>query len=370
MTIQKKLTSFSQSFEEIIKLSKSVAFLGSFYGFCYLLSYTLTENIPFPLEIKVLPTEILAIGLAGLFFILVIGFGILYPSMATTGTFGQEYLSLYITNDIHEPMLEKIWTYFLCSGIPLLFSHQLFFISALSLHIPTYELLIPFTLIVGLVIYKINKKKNNSRLLAIFFSLLVLLFLSTFSFILAMLLLLDVLPRDLSDSTQLLILFLLSCGYVVFSYFIVVPLKRSRKVLTPPDFKNSQDAIPIIASGLLLMAAFASAFITPLNAKLGAAALRTFGIGGGLIASYCMKSSDIPEALSDIRNPKYMNCTTDVVVLFDAGDYVYIRKGERGSPIIGIRQSEILYRTLRNNNKKTKQKKASAQTSGNEHGVQ
>lgn len=334
----------------LAKVTKPTAFGGSFCGFIYLVSYTHHVGIPFPLELSLLPTLLLFIGLvAGLGVALVAG-GILVPGLVADDPKGV-IKQLLLAKDISERRFtERIKRYFIYIWSPI-------FLAILLAFLPTSLFDIPFLAkcvgvlfaILGLAIIR-HVSLGIPLLKDRFFDYLgitaVQMVFSTTSYCLLILVTMAVFP-DVSVLPEWGAMILVLIIFTFIHFFVMIPIDKGIRegILLPPNFKHE----PSSAAGLVLIfisAAIAlSAFSYPFNANVGGAALRFFGTGGGIPATICLKSLPA-KSIATRFGFGADSCSKPLQILLDAGDRLYVANiGEAKNAPVYFRQDEVRQKT-------------------------
>lgn len=83
-----------RGWHDVRVLVKYASLLAPILGFYYLSSYLRCFNIPFPLEISVLPTALLVIGVCAISFVLMLSGYLILSSLVQFGIFGVDYAYL------------------------------------------------------------------------------------------------------------------------------------------------------------------------------------------------------------------------------------------------------------------------------------
>lgn len=368
--MEKQLRRFKIYFARIIDLSKYPAVMGSFFGMLYLFSYTAHESIPFPLELSVLPTLLIAVGFVAIFFVWLTVFGLLIPSMVQGDASNIEFLSLFAELSDNgqviraKPFKYKLFHYFFAFFLPaasisLEGWHQL--VNGLPMA-PIIPLLIIAALLLGCYSLACNwlvpkqlvdsDKTFLSKSTNLFFSFLQANLMSWSALGLFLLVtgiafpeffrgkdaLLNSYPM-LGFSVILLFFFLLNFLSVV-PFGILGQLTNSPKTGKPEIRLNRP--IPI-APFILLTAATIGSVITPsVSNQIGGAALRVLGIGGGIPENLCFQTGQFPNALRELESSDQMDCTCNIWVLFDAGNTIYVKGSGGLSKVYAIRKDGIV----------------------------
>jgi len=314
----------------LAKLTKNASIAGAICGFIYLLSYTTHVGIPFPLELSVLPTTLLIVGLTSVTGTFIVIAGMFVPALILD--YNDEVTKDYRkADDLEDDVLKARFSrYFFCTWAP----------TALAL--------VGFILLIGIIGDTLVLKLAGGIVIFISFGWIfytpkyieiflenrwqyllvntVQIFFSVFAYSLIIFILIVIFP-DLGEwsawSGCLIALFVFTlCQIVVF-----VPTTKSKrtKILLPPDFQHG--TTPTMGAAFLLAAIWTAltVMMPQVNYKIGGAALRAFHVGGNVPIAICLKTK--PAAVISQRfvfDADY--CSEKLSLKLDSGDRVYVSK--------------------------------------------
>jgi len=317
-------------------ITKNGALISSLLGLYYLFVFTSYEKIPFPLDMSVLPTMLVALGMLCLLFTLV---ALLYSSISVivlTDPLEIDYESIIISRPkwINSTVTANILNYiiFFCFSPLLLFS-----LSILDYKYANEFTFLSLFLIPLLFVYyaltpnqtiKEEKLKVFKSLLfwksvITFFYIGVFSFLSVFVYIKYFKFVLS-LTSDFQYITALVVFF-------VFSFFILLPprkktfYQRNSDVYSKHYFAKDILRIPafFIYSFLLLLT-----LIPSIAYNTATTSFKFLNVGGGIERSYYYsKSSKItlpPELIDKCNDVGYCQ-TKKLNVIFDLGGVLYVK---------------------------------------------
>lgn len=314
----------------LVKSVKMASIIGAICGFIYLLAYTAHIGIPFPLELGVLPTTLLIVGLTSIIGTFIVIAGVFMPVL--TLDYNDEVTKGYrnasdIEQDVGKVRFKR---YFFCTWIPT----ALALIGLiLSLDVigdaPWLKIsgCIALIICVGWIFHtpKYLGKFLENRWQYFFVNLMQIM-LSAFAYSLIIVLSIIVFP-DLNKWPAwggcliALIIFTL-CQIVIF---VPSTKNNSRKILLPPNFKH--EATPAMGAAFVLAAIWTALTVTmpQVNYKIGAAALRAFHVGGNVPVAICLKTKPAA-AISQILFFDADHCSEKLSMKLDSGDRVYVSK--------------------------------------------
>lgn len=314
----------------LAQLAKIAGIIGAVCGFIYLLSYTNHVGIPFPLELSVLPTTLLIVGLTSIIGTFIIIAGMFMPALILN--YNDEVTKNYRKADDLEIDVTKarFIRYFFCTWAPtalalvglILFSNLIGDSAWLRI---VGGLLVFVSL--GWVFYTPKYigvfLENRSEYL--FANLLQIIF-SVFAYFLIIVVSIIIYPDldkwSVSNECLLALAIFTICQAVIF---VPVKKRRSVKILLPPYFKHEKT--PTMSAALILAAAWTISTVTmpQVNYKVGGAALRAFHVGGNVPVAICLKSKPAA-AISQriIFDSDY--CSEKLSTQLDSGDRVYVSK--------------------------------------------
>lgn len=367
--MKEQIQKFKNFCSTLLDLSKYPAFFGSFFGLLYLFSFTVTESIPFPLELSVLPTLLIAVGFIALFFVLIIVMGLLIPSMAQADTSNIEFLSLFVEVDEAsqilkaKPLKERLTRYFFTFLLPTFFitlTSWTMFIwnNPMASIIPLLFVAIVFWAIYSAIHIWQNPtqivstdKPFFSKFGSLFFTFLHTNLLSWLSLGLFIIVAVIAFPEIFKGNNALANNYPISAFLVILLFFFilnflsVIPFGRVGQLIISP--KNNKLTIklsmpiPIAPFILFILATIGSVIYPPTSHQMGGAALKVLGIGGGIIESLCFKSGQFPDALRELESSSQIDCTCGVSVIFDAGNTIYVKSNNTSTKVYAIKKDEI-----------------------------
>ncbi len=314
--------------ENISKSIKLIGSIGSIFGFFYFFAYIRMVGIPFPLELNLLPTVLLLVG--------VVSF------VATSIFVGATLVPAMIADDPTNPItphlcgepgkvppssLTKIGRYIYCSWAPTILALLGIVLCMLGLNTlqKTAGALMICASIAWIVAtgYLLPALKGKSLRYIATTGLLVAL--SSYSYLIILLLLSAIVPA-IGNMPAWPVCIGLMAGFSVVHLLITVPTQADTKnlILLPPTYKEGARPRPVFAVLIATLLMLLSVVCYPINARIGATVLRAFNIGGGVEASLCLKTKSsalITQKIALISD----ECTEPVSILLDAGDRVYVK---------------------------------------------
>lgn len=319
----------NEAHDALVKSVKLVSILGAFCGFIYLLSYTTHVGIPFPLELSVLPTTLLIVGLTSLVGTFIIVAGMFLPVL--TLDYNDEITKGYRRADDEVDLVASRFTrYFFCTWMPTAFA---LLGMVLLLEVMGNEIWLKFLgaivilISVGYIAYtpKYVDVFVENRLQYFIVNVLQVT-LSVFAYSLIIVISVAVFPEigkwpGWAGCLLTLVLFTV-CQIVIF-----VPSTNSEngKILLPPNFKKK--TTPPMGAAFLMASVFTIFTVTmpQVNYKIGGAALRAFHVGGSVPVAICLKTKP-PEVIG--RNLRFDTdfCSEPLSMKLDSGDRVYVSK--------------------------------------------
>lgn len=336
---KEQLNRFNPIFEQLPNALKVTGIAGSACGFIYIFAYTRTVGIPFPLELSVLPTLLLLVGITSIIAMTFLVGGILIPALITEAIPNSTKLYfLPAENTINHPSKNqnsrgKKWRislrrYLICYWPPMatsllatLFtaglgdpewntqaSMMLFGISG------TWILITPYAI----------KYLYEERWQYILTTLLQTI-LSIWAYCLAIFLVVALYPESANWPAWQGFLLILAIFSLLHMFITLPHHSRSTPILLPPYYEHKIIPATSIVSVIAICITALSLFMEPVSAKIGGIALRLFGIGGGMPAQICLKNSPPKEVTQAITfGPDF--CSERAALLFDSGDKIYITK--------------------------------------------
>lgn len=372
----------------LFELSKLPALFGALFGVFYLFSYTVREGIPFPIELSVLPTLMVAVGFVALTFVLIIVTAVLLPAMVQTDASNIEYLELFAVRHeensnvyvqprkIKQRIARYVFACFLPTGLAIVITWYLF-VNALPAGAGIVGILIGVGVVAGISLWSTRgagdgekrlletSKTRHGKAGHLFFLLLLMNLLSALSFFVFILVLVMTFPEVLSDRTSIANRFpvgtLLSLwiAFAVVNFTSFVPTSRIGKILrvsSPDAIERIELGTPLpIISMIIVGVVVASTVLAPsVSHKLGGAALRTLGIGGGLEQTMCFDGGAVAKSLQSALNLDNSGCARKLKILFDAGDRVNVKLADNSAQIYTIRKDQIVFQSRHIQEAKTK----------------
>ena len=329
----------SNAHDLLLKISKIASIAGAVFGFIYLLSYTTHVGIPFPFELSVLPTTLLIVGLSSIVGTFIIIAGIFMPAL--TLDYNDEVTKGYRKADeLKDNIIKSRFSrYFFCTWIPTA-SALVGLILLLGLVDgetwlkPLGGLAICFSL--GWMFYtpRYVEVFLENRWPYFFINSLQILF-SVCAYLLIIVILISVftaLGKLPAWSGCLIALTIFTLIQVVI--FVPSTEKADENIL--PDLKLKKKSQPAMAVALVLasVCTIFTVLVPQVNYKIGAAALRTFQVGGDLPIVICLKSKP-PALISKIFVFDEDYCTEKLSLKLDSGDRFYVSKLSRVKDAIG-----------------------------------
>jgi hypothetical protein len=314
----------------LVRSAKIASIIGAISGFIYLLSYTTHVGIPFPLELSVLPTTLLIVGLTSIIGTFIVIAGMFAPVL--TLDYNDEVTKGYRKADDLEADVVKarFSRYFFCTWAPtalaligLMFSLKL--IGEGAWLKPLGWLMMAVS--VGWVFYipKYVDKFLENRWQYFFINFLQII-LSVFAYILIIIISIVIFP-ELGEwpawSACLVALAIFTVCQIVF--FVPSTESRNKKILLPPHFKH--ETAPAMGAAFILAGVWTALSVTmpQVNYKIGGAALRAFHVGGNVPVTICLKTKPAA-AISQRFNFDADYCSEKLSMKLDSGDRVYVSK--------------------------------------------
>lgn len=371
----------------LFELSKLPALFGALFGVFYLFSYTVTEGIPFPIELSVLPTLMVAVGFVTLTFVLIIVTAVLLPAMVQTDASNIEYLELFAVRHeensnvyvqprkIKQRIVRYLFACFLPTGLAIVITWHLF-VNALPTGAGIVGILVGVGVVAGISLWCTRGAGDGEKRLLetsetrhgkarhLFFLLLLMNLLSALSFFVFIFTLMMAFPELLSDGTSIAnrypvgTLISLWIAFAVVNFTSFVPTARIGKILrdSPDGIERIELGTPLpIISMIIVGIVVASTVLAPsVSHKLGGAALRTLGIGGGLEQTLCFDDGAVAKSLQSALKLDNSGCARKLKILFDAGDRVNVKLADNSAQIYAIRKDQIVFQSRHIQEAKTK----------------
>lgn len=320
----------SYAHDILVKSAKIASIIGAVCGFIYLLSYTTHIGIPFPLELSVLPTTLLIVGLTSIIGTFIVIAGVFVPAL--TLDYNDEVTNGYRkADDLQTDVVKARFSrYFFCTWSPTALA-LIGFILLLEVIGKAAWLKffggILMLVSIGWIFYipKYVEKFLKNRWSYFFINFLQIIF-SVFAYSMIIVIMIILFPEldnwpAFSGCLVALAVFTL-CQIVIF-----VPTTKSvnSKILLPPSFKN--ETTPTMGAAFILVGIWTVLTVTmpQLNYKIGAAALRAFHVGGNVPVAICLKTKPALEISQRIIfDSDY--CSEKLSMKLDSGDRVYVSK--------------------------------------------
>jgi hypothetical protein len=349
-------SNFKAVLEQIPIVLKVTGITGSICGFIYLFSYAQSVGIPFPLELNVLPTMLFLVGITSVTATIFLVVGVLIPALMAEEPISVTMSYFLVSNNLgthRHVRLTKFFRYIAISWVPMATA-----LVALMFQVGVWEcdwkkwaawsllcLSVAWIFATPFVVKELHEKRWQYIPSAFLQTLM-----SVWAYCLAIVLFLGVYSK--ANSWPAAPSFV--GALIVFSalhMFITLPHRRGAVVL-PPYYETRVTP----ATGLIFIIAacfvFLSLTLQPLSAMVGKAALRIFGIGGGIQMKVCLKNKP-PAEVAKVISFGLDNCSEISSALFDAGDKLYLTKlipeidskpedAKTRLEFIQIRQDEIL----------------------------
>ena len=345
------------AFEELPSMLKSIGTVGSICGFAYLFAYTRDVGIPFPLELSVLPTTLLLVGMMSLFGTLIIASGILVPAALAHDPLDVTN-SYLLAKDVNENKARiRIRRYIVCNWIPMVVS---LFGAMSSVNIFSFGYWNTFVALICCafsVCWILGTSKCveafKGKRLEFVITMVAQSFLSVFAYFLLITVLLIFYP-EIGDADAWKVCGISLVFFSLIHLFITMPHDASmgKKIVLPPHFEIKTTTAPIVACIIAAAFVLISVVNYPINAKIGRTTIQAFGAGGGTRVVICLKDAPSLQLTQKI-NFNGDKCSESLVNLFDAGDRMYVAKplqnqknavhsGESALEPIYFRQDQIL----------------------------
>lgn len=358
----------SNAHDLLVKSAKIASIIGAICGFVYLLSYTTHVGIPFPLELSVLPTTLLIVGLTSIIGTFIVIAGVFVPAL--TLDYSDEITEGYRkADDLKSDVVKARFNrYFFCTWAPTALALVGLILLLEVIGDEAWLKVLGGILIlisIGWIFYlpKYLEKFLINRWNYFFINFLQIIF-SVFAYLLIIIILISLFPEmekwsALGGCLVTLAVFTL-CQIVIF-----VPTTKNvnSQILLPPTFK--QETTPTMGAAFVLAGICTALTVTmpQLNYKIGGAALHAFHVGGNVPVAICLKTKP-PLAISQriIFDSDY--CSERLSMKLDSGDRVYVSKfisreqlnqktANSQSETIYFRQDEIkqkIYLKIKNEN--------------------
>jgi hypothetical protein len=321
---------FNYAYDVLVKSAKIASIFSAVCGFIYLLSYTTYAGIPFPLELSVLPTTLLIVGLTSLMGTFIVVAGIFMPVL--TLDYNDIITKAYReASDLQEDITRARFSrYFFCTWIP----------TALAL--------LGLILSLGVIGDAVSLKFAGA--VAIFFSLActfytpkyigiflearlqyfvvnsIQMVLSAFAYVLIIIIAVIILP-DFERwpawlSSMLALVIFTLCQIAIF-----IPVTKNKYGESLLSLDSEHATTPAMGIALILAAACTLLTVTTpqINYKIGGAALRVFNVGGSIPVAICLKTKPA-KVISQQFNFDTDFCSEKISMELDSGSGVYVTK--------------------------------------------
>lgn len=341
-----KKNEVGEACEMILKISKIIGFFGSICGSLYLIAYTHNAGIPFPVELNVLPTLLLLVGITSLGSVVILSGGVVIPAFIADDPFGvtKKY---FLARDVSRNMIRtRIFRYAMCSWFPmittllsLLFQMNIFGENSRNIFGAIALLLFSVAWIIATPFFiPAFKDKSRDYYLTIFTQT----FFSLFGYCVFILLAILTFP-EIEDWPAWKGCLVVLAVFSLIHFMITLPSDKSvaGRILggdllpASMNYEARSSALAILL--FIIIAILFSLFSSPLNARIGRAVLYNFGIGGGLSAIICLKN---PASSTVSQRIKFSEdkCSEPVQIVFDGGDKIYVAKIPREDRSMGKRR--------------------------------
>lgn len=317
--------------EQLPAALKVTGTAGSVCGFIYLFAYTRSSGIPFPMELSVLPSMLLLVGITSVIAMTILVGGLLVPALMADEPISVTK-SYFLVEDANVTPARRRWIrllrYLGCSWMPmvlalaaLLFSQQL---GGCEWESEVATTLVALSVIWIAVTPFVVKDFAGKRLKYTSITLLQTI-LSLAAYCLAIILLVALYPESRSWPEIGALVGVLAV-FTLIHMAITLP-HRNGTILLPPHFENQVAPATTFIFVFAACATALSLFMEPASAKVGKTALYAFGIGGGVPVRICLKGKP-PAAIDKQFAFGEDYCSEVAAMLFDAGDKVYIAKSD------------------------------------------
>ncbi|QSH59303.1 hypothetical protein A0J47_016385 [Photobacterium damselae subsp. damselae] len=320
--------------EAIKTLIKNGLFLASLLGVYYLIVYTIREKIPFPLDLSVLPTLLMALGTLSLLFTIII---VLYSSISII------VISDPMNINYHDVFYARP-TYIKNKNIASIFNFFIFFCFTPIIYFLVYYFEYPNQIwILSLLIIPVlfsyyamnpnisimNDKLSTFKNLRFWRTSITFIYISFFS-MLSIFIFLRYISLVLEVRTDLeVILSLLVFAFL--SYLILIPSRNKNHFEENAKKYEKRRIMPILMSSpafIVYLAAGVFALIPQVSSKTASISFKFLNIGGGIERKYYFtpKSKIIvpSEIIEYCDNNDYCE-TKKLNIILDLGGYLYVK---------------------------------------------
>ena len=343
------------------KAFKVTSILGSVCGAIFFLHYTTNVGVPFPLELSVLATSLLVIGVLSIAGTFILASGTLVPALFTDN-FPKSANAYFNANDRKEWKWAFIlWRYFIWSWVPfvVVFLALLLLSGSLGFKGPRLGEAVSLALLgvalIGATQFrmKLSSEDRNRYYMLKFLQTIFSMFSYALSIILGALIFPELRDMDVLPGFGLILIPFTFIHILVAApnIFAAHEKKDGRKqgavLLTKPKAKS----VMTIVFGLAGLATVYPLAVPQVGTKVGELALRALRVGGGIEVHLCTKNKPQSKILARVKFDAD-NCTEEpVYLLLDIGERVYVsdkwpisrleqKKDLWGEPIY-FRQDEI-----------------------------
>lgn len=314
----------------LVKSAKLASIAGAICGFIYLLSYTTHVGIPFPLELSVLPTTLLIVGLTSITGTFIVMAGMFIPAL--TLEYNDEVTKGYRkANDLQADVVRARFSrYFFCTWVPTALA-----LTGLMLVLgviggegwPKVVGWMSILISTGWVFYtpKYVGVFLENRWQYLFINSLQIL-LSVFAYLMIIFISIAIFP-ELGEWQGLSVCLIALIVFTLFQIVIFVPSTNNgvRRILLPPKFETEATPVMAIVFGVAAFLTALTVIMPQLNYKIGGAALRAFHVGGDVPVAICLKTKPATAVTQQISfDGEY--CSEKLSMKLDSGDRVYVSK--------------------------------------------
>ncbi|MEG0880870.1 MAG: hypothetical protein RSH52_06330 [Janthinobacterium sp.] len=341
-----KKNEVGEACEMILRISKMIGFFGSICGFLYLIAYTRNAGIPFPVELNVLPTLLLLLGITSLGSVIILSCGVMIPAFIADDPLGitKKY---FLARDVSGNMIRtRILRHALCSLLPMIITLlglllQMDIFSKDSRNLFGAIVLFLFSIIwIVATPFFIPAFKDKFR--EYYFTIFTQTFFSLFGYCVLILLAILTFP-EMDDWPAWKGCLAVLAVFSLIHVMITLPSDKSVAGrilggdLLPASMNYEARSSASAILFFVIAAVIFSIFSSPLNARIGRAVLYNFGIGGGIPAIICLKTPASSTVLQRIKFSED-NCSESVQILFDGGDKIYVAKIPKEDRSMGKRR--------------------------------
>jgi hypothetical protein len=333
------------------KVSKGAAIAGTICGFFYLLAYTRDVGIPFPLQLSVLPLTLLVVGLSAFGGVVILIGGVMIPAIFADDPLATAKEYLLARNVILNRLRVRFVRWLGCFMVPMLLS-----LSSVTVWIirdkdsfswlPVLGWILILAAIFWVILTPWFIEPLRSKWGRYSFSTLFQTLLAVWAYGVLILLIIAIEPSIGKWPAWQGCAVALMIFSPIYFFSTFPPEGPSAIILLPPKFEYKTTTSTAVAFTFAVFIAVLSVFNYPANARIGGAVLKLFGIGGKMPIVICLKPASAN--VSKYITVDQSNCATDLFLLFDGGDHLYVApKPKEGNTDknknvpIGIRQDDI-----------------------------